>query len=172
MMTIQNNHSLSRLFRQLAYIPWLHNRWLTVDVKAQLKDKITQAEIGHQGEIMLIIENHLPIESAYHMDARSRAVTLFGTHQVWDTEHNTGVLVYVNLCQKELHIIADRGINQKAQADTWQTLYQNAQTAFKQAQYKDGLLRLIDEIGQVLRTHYPSDDINGNELANDVVFLK
>lgn len=172
MMTIQNNKSLSRLLRQLAYIPWLHNRWLTKDVKTKLKEQIAKAEQGHQGEIVLIIENHLPIHSAYHMDARSRAVDLFGLHRVWDTEHNTGVLIYVNLCQKELHIIADRGIDKKAQSDTWQSLYQTTQNAFQQDHYQDGLLTLIKDVGQLLCTHYPNLDSQGNELANDVIVLK
>ncbi|OOR87742.1 hypothetical protein B0181_09815 [Moraxella caviae] len=172
MERIESSKSLSRLLRQLCFIPILQQRWLTAKVKDALHHAITQAEIGHSGEIYVIIENHLPISDAYRMGCRERALSLFASHHVWDTEDNTGVLIYVNACEHDLEIIADRGIDRAAMAHTWQALSEQAITAFREGKMQDGLTTLIAQVGDVLRAHYPSDDRVGNELPNDVVFLK
>lgn len=163
--------SLSRLFRQLIFVPYLHNRWLSGELKMTLSKRIAQAERGHRGEIRLIIENHLPIGIAYDKDCHGRALQLFGEYGVWDTAHNTGVLIYVNLCEHDLQIIADRGIDAHA-CDNWQSLCQNTLIYFKKGEMADGLEWLIGEIGWLLNQYFPCDDVSGNELPDAVVYLK
>lgn len=170
-MNIQSQNSLARLFRQLTFVPFLHRTWLTKEVKDRLTHAISEAEQGHQGEICLIIENHLPIATAYQQDCLGRAVDLFGLHKVWDTADNTGILIYINLCEHALHILADRAIDQKAH-DNWQPLCDMALQAFKQGQFEQGLLTLIDQLGNILKTHYPNDDSHGNELSNHPIYLR
>lgn len=163
--------SLTRLMRQLFFVPCLHNRWLTKSVKDDLKNRITHAEQGHRGEIRLIIENHLPISLSYDTDCRGRALQLFGEYGVWDTAHNTGVLIYVNLCEHDLQLIADRGINTHA-CDEWHSLCQRTLDEFKAGKMTEGLCFLIDEIGRLLNAYFPCDDVSGDELPNQVVYLK
>lgn len=170
-MNIQSQKSLVRWFRQLLFVPFLHNRWLNKEVKNNLANQIAQAEKGHQGEICLIIENHLPIATAYAQNCQARAMELFGLYKVWDTEHNTGILVYVNLCEHSLQIIADRGIDGKAH-DNWQALCNKTLDSFKQKQFEQGLSELIISLGEILNDHYPSDDMMGNELSNRPIYLK
>lgn len=170
-MQTLSQKSPSRLLRQLIFVPYLHNRWLTSELKTAFAKRIAKAEKGHRGEIRLIIENHLPISSAYHQDCTARAVDLFGLYKVWDTEHNTGVLIYVNLCEHDLEIIADRGIDTHACAE-WQGLCQKTLASFKAGQMADGLNTLIDDIGRLLNQYFPCDDVNDNELPNQVIYLK
>lgn len=162
--------SLARLCRQILFVPCLHNRWLTPTLRQQLADHITNAERGHRGEIRLIIENHLPTSLAYHTDCRGRALGLFGEYGVWDTAHNTGVLIYVNLCEHGLEIIADRGIDTHA-CDEWQSLCQHTLDDFKKGNMKEGLMWLIGEVGRLLNHYFPCDDVNGNELPDQVIYL-
>ena len=167
-----SSKSLNRLLRHTFCLPILFNRWLNKDVKNQLNAKITQAEKGHNGEIVLVIENHLPLNQAYHSDCYVRAMQLFAQHHVWDTENNTGILIYLNLRERNLQIIADRGINQKVSPDTWQTLCQETLVYFKKQQMLTGLTTLIEAVSQILKTHYPSSDPYGNELDDTVIVLK
>ncbi|MFB6349045.1 TPM domain-containing protein [Moraxella sp. ZJ142] len=162
-------NSVARWLRQLLYIPFLHNRWLTQAVKDSLSDAIMQAERGHRGEIYLIIENQLPLATAYAQDCHERALHLFATHRVWDTQDNTGILVYVNLCEHQLQIVADRGIDQIY--DNWQPLCDQALSQFRQGQIQTGLNELIAKLGELLLSHYPADDVSGNELPNQVKHL-
>lgn len=172
MQTIISEKSVARLFRQIFFIPYCHNRWLTPSTKDTLSQHITNNELGHQGEIYLIIENHLPLETAYAQGCRERALYLFATHRVWDTAHNSGVLIYVNLCEHDLEIIADRGIDALTHQDTWQSLCDETLLAFKAGKMQDGLCTLIDKLGTLLKTHYPSDQTPSDELPNRPVYLR
>src|SRR3546814_10280487 len=44
------------------------------------------------------------------MTPRERAVEIFSTLRVWDTEHNNGVLIYILLADRSVEIVADRGV--------------------------------------------------------------
>ncbi|MFA9486675.1 MULTISPECIES: TPM domain-containing protein [unclassified Moraxella] len=172
MQYIHSIKSLSRLWRQLSFVPILHNQWLTDELKVRLAQAITHAESGHRGEIYLVIENHLPISQAYRVDCRERALGLFGTHRVWDTAENTGVMIYVNICEHNLEIIADRGIDDCVGETVWTNLTQTALQSCQSGDFATALMTLIAQIGELLRRYYPGDDVSGNELDNEVVFLK
>ena len=56
--------SFARWWRQVMFVPFLHSKWITPDARQRLTAKVTEAEIGHRGEVFLVIENHLPIGHA------------------------------------------------------------------------------------------------------------
>ena len=85
--------SWRRWWRQIVFIPFLRNRWLTAECRAKLSQAITQAEKGHRGEVFLVVEHHLPIYLAHRHNSRDRAVGVFAEYGVWDTADNTGILV-------------------------------------------------------------------------------
>ncbi len=164
--------SLARWWRQVLFVPMLHSKWLTSEAKARLTAKVTEAERGHRGEVFLIIENQLPIQAAYHIDCRERAVDLFSEYRVWDTEENTGVLVYVNICEHKLEIVAD-GISAHVSPTVWQAMCEKAVAGIANQKMEESLSELLDEVGQLLRQYYHLEhDPAGNELSDTVVFLK
>lgn len=173
---VQNSSSqasFARLWRQVSFVPMLHSKWLTAKVKARLTAKVTQTEQGHRGEVFLVIENHLPIQTAYHTGCRTRAVDLFSEYRVWDTEENTGVLIYVNICEKNLDIVADRGISTHVSPTVWRAMCDKATAGIANQKIEDSLTELLDEVGQLLRQYYHLEyDPAGNELSDTVVFLK
>ena len=48
---------------------------------------------------------------AARRQARDRAVEVFARLRVWDTEHNNGVLIYLLLADRDVEIVADRGVH-------------------------------------------------------------
>lgn len=165
--------SFARWWRQVLFVPMLHSKWLTSETKARLTAKVTEAERGHRGEVFLIIENQLPIQAAYHIDCRERAVDLFSEYRVWDTEENTGVLVYVNICEHKLEIVADRGISAHVSPTVWCAMCEKAVAGIANQKVEESLSELLDEVGQLLRQYYHLEhDPAGNELSDAVVFLK
>lgn len=173
MEQIQSQPSLARWWRQVCFVPMLHGKWVTTEVKNTLSQKVTEAEKGHRGEVFLIIENHIPVASAYRMDCRERAIELFGQYGVWDTEENTGVLVYVNVCEHDLEIVADRGINAHVSPTMWQAMCDKAIAGLAKGDIEQSLSDLLDEIGQLLRQFYHlEEDPEGNELSDTVVHLR
>lgn len=165
--------SFARWWRQVLFVPLLHSKWITNDIRQMLTDKVTQAERGHRGEVFLVIENHLPISSAYYSNAHDRAVELFSRCRVWDTEENTGVLIYVNVCERYLDIIADRGINSHVSPTVWQAMSDKAIAGIANQKTAESLTELLDEVGQLLRQYYHLEhDPEGNELSDTILFLK
>ena len=165
--------SLARWWRQVLFVPLLHSKWLTADARARLTKRVESAEQGHRGEVFLIVENHLPIEDAYHTNCRERAIDLFSEYRVWDTEENTGVLVYVNICEHQLEIVADRGISAHVSPTVWRAMCDKAISGIANKKTEESVAELLDEVGQVLRQYYQlEDNPSGNELSNTVVFLK
>lgn len=169
--------SFARWWRQVCFMPIRHSKWLTDDVKAKLSSQITASEQGHRGEIFVIIENHLPIPIAYRIDCRTRALQLFSQYGVWDTQENTGVLVYINICEHTLEIIADRGINEHVSPTVWQALCDKAISGLAQNKIEDSLSALLKEIGMLLKQYHQSHshlpiDPNGNELSDTIIHLK
>lgn len=165
--------SFARWWRQVLFVPMLHSKWLTKDMKTRLTEYVTQAERGHRGEVFLVIENHLPIQMAYHVGCRERAIDLFSEYRVWDTEENTGVLVYVNICEHALEIVADRGISSHVSPTVWRAMCDKAVAGIANQKTEESLTDLLAEIGQLLRQYYHlEDDPAGNELSDTVVFLR
>lgn len=161
-----------RFWRQLGFIPFLHNRWLNAAAKTTLTQAVGEAEIGHRGEVFLVVENTLPLHTARFHNCRERAIDLFSLYRIWDTEDNTGVLVYLNVCERKLEIVADRGISRQVMPSVWQAMCDKAVIGIKADKPVESLQNLLLEIGQLLRQHYHNDDPNGNELPNEVVYLR
>ncbi|MFB2539504.1 MULTISPECIES: TPM domain-containing protein [unclassified Acinetobacter] len=174
MQVIHSKPSFLRWLRQLSFVPYFQQRWLNSESKARLTQAITQAEQHHFAEIVLIIENALPLSSAYHQDCRARALDLFGLYRVWDTQYNSGVLIYLNLCEHQLHIVADRGIDAVVSDETWQGLCQQTIEKFKQQQQIDALYELLNQIAMLLKDFHINDHhvIDVNELPNEVIYIR
>ena len=136
----QAKPSFARWWRQVLYVPILHNKWLTPQMRSRLTQKVTEAEKGHRGEVFLIIEHQLPIQSAYYCGCRQRALDLFSQYRVWDTEENTGVLVYVNICERDLEIVADRGISAHVSPTVWKAICDKALSGLTQEKVEESLV--------------------------------
>lgn len=170
--------SWGRWWRQIGFIPFLHNRWLTPSAKATLTQAIAQTEVGHRGEVFLVVENTLPLNIARFHDCRERAIDLFSLYRIWDTADNTGVLVYLNVCERKLEIVADRGINNHVMPTVWQAMCDKAIEDIKADRPVEGLQNLLTDIGQLLRQYYQSShdhkntDPHGNEISDTIVYLR
>ncbi|KAA8733304.1 hypothetical protein F4V57_08755 [Acinetobacter qingfengensis] len=161
---------------QLSLTRWLKHvfcfksskRLLNAAQCQQIATAIAAAENGHRGEIQIIIEGSLPSLIALDTNVRQRAEQLFAEYRVWDTEFNSGILIYINLCEKKLELVADRGIHQAVHATCWDEICQKMLPYFKQQQYVDGLCFGIEQIGEKLATFYADNqaDPKGNELSD------
>ena len=139
---------------------------------AAITQAIAHAETTHRGEIRLAIEASLsPQQVLRGMGARERALELFAALRVWDTEDNSGVLIYVLLADHAIEIVADRGINLRAADGTWARIAQAMQDAFGHGRYEAGALAGIAAVSRELHRHLPAADGNPNELSDDVTLL-
>jgi uncharacterized membrane protein len=105
------------------------------------------------------------------MSPRERALQLFASLRVWDTEENSGVLIYLQLVDHRIEIVADRGINRKVEQGAWDAICRRMETAFRGGGFEAGALAAIDEITRLLSRHFPAGPSNPDELPDRPVII-
>jgi uncharacterized membrane protein len=105
------------------------------------------------------------------MNARERALEVFGQLRVWDTERNNGVLIYLLMADRDVEIVADRGLNGLVQAAEWETVCQAMEADFRRGAYEAGVRQGVKAIGELLARHFPPPANNRNELPDRPTLL-
>jgi len=137
-----------------------------------IEQAIQASETTHVGEIRFVVEGALDGWPLFQgQSARERAIDLFSQLRVWDTQDNSGLLIYLLLADRAVEIVADRGIHAKVSTHEWTKICQQMQTAFSQSNFAAGALAGVQAVTRHLVTHFPADGRNPNELPNQPVLL-
>lgn len=137
-----------------------------------IEKAIAEQERRHVGQLRFAVEASLPLgELARGADARTRAVEWFGRLRIWDTEHNSGVLIYLLLADRRVEIVADRGIHGKVGSAAWEGICGGMQREFAGGQYERGALAGVRAIGDLLAAHFPHSGDARNELPDKPLVL-
>jgi uncharacterized membrane protein len=166
------SNPIFRFFRHVFSGPWQVNCHFTPQGLRNIEQAITASERKHAGEIRFVVEAGLhPYEIVFKKTPRKRAIELFGRLNIWDTEHNNGVLIYLLLADHDVEIVADRGIDRHVHYAGWDAICRDMETAFKKGQFEAGVLQGIAEISALLQAHYPSSGTSKNEVSNKPLIL-
>ena len=164
--------SLSRLLRHLLSPHWRVRRSFPSAALARIEQSIAQSEARHGGQIRFAVEHALDTASLLRgLSARERAIDVFSAFKVWDTEHNNGVLIYLLLADREVEIIADRGIHGRVGAEGWETICREMEGAFREGNFEQGVLGGIGRVSSLLESHFPAGRRGPNELPDRPVVL-
>lgn len=140
-----------------------------------IEQAIKRSEISHEGEVCFAVEAALDTLPLFrNQPARERAVEVFSQLRVWDTEHNNGVLVYLLLADRDVEIVADRGINVKVSTEEWERICREMETAFRQGHFESGVVAGIGAVGSHLQKHFRTEkerERRENELPDTPVIL-
>ena len=140
----------------------------------RIRARVAASERRHSGEIRVVVEAGLPLSYLWRgLQARDRAVTLFGKLRVWDTAHNNGVLIYLLLAERAIEVVADRGLSAQVGPAQWHSLVHGMRAAFRAGQYEAGLLAAVTEVDRLLATHFAlaQAQANPNELPDRPLLL-
>ena len=164
--------SMKRIARHLMASQWMLRRAFPRDTLAAIDKAIKASEALHRGEIRFAVEGALQIEPLFHgQTARERAIGVFSQLQIWDTEHNNGVLIYLLLADRDVEIVADRGIDAKVGPREWERICRKMEAAFRQADFEGGVVGGIQEVTRLLAEHFPPIGDDRNELPDKPVVL-
>ncbi|MBX9894814.1 MAG: TPM domain-containing protein [Nitrosomonas sp.] len=165
--------NLSRMLQHFMTGQLTVRRLFPADTLAAIEQAIRQSEAQHSGEICFAVEASLNMASLLkNQTARERAIEVFSQRRVWDTEQNTGVLIYLLLADRDVEIIADRGIHAKVTGQEWETICRVMEASFRQQQFKTGIIEGIQAVGAQLQKHFPLDpNKEKNELPDKPVIL-
>lgn len=159
--------NIKRLFRHLLQPPWLARRAFSPAVMRRIEDAVTQSERLHRGELRVAVEASLDLGPLLrNQSPRARACEVFAQLGVWDTAGNSGVLLYINWADRDIEIVADRGISAQVTQDQWEAICRGMEQAFHADCFEAGVLEGIRQVTELLARHFPAAEDNPDELSN------
>ena len=136
--------------------------FLTPEEEHEIVNALSIAEKNTSGEIRVHIENHSekpPLE---------RAKEVFLSLEMDKTQARNGVLFYVGVSDKTFAILGDEGIDKKVELDFWHMTKETVIQHFKNKNYKEGLVAGILSAGERLKSFFPYEADDTNELSNEI----
>lgn len=165
--------NFKRLFDHIFFLPGARDRAFPPAVLKSIEDEIRASETLHNGELRFAIEGSLSLSALWNgINERAQAIEVFSQLRVWDTEHNSGVLIYLLLADNAIEIVADRGISARVDQREWEQITRNMEQAFRAGQFEQGALNGIRAITTLLAHHFPPQGDNPDELSNRPVLLR
>ena len=163
---------IARALKHLFAPPWIVRRAFPQGALDRIEAAIGGSERHHRGEIRFVVEGALEfLPVARGLTPRERAVQIFSLLRVWDTEENSGVLIYVQLVDRDIEIVADRGIARRIEQSEWDAICHRMEEAFRAGRFGDGAAAGVSDVTQLLVRHFPAGVRNPDELPDRPVVL-
>lgn len=160
--------SFTRMLRHLFYPKWLAARAFPRETMARIATAVAESERGHAGEIRFVVEGALDFLPLMRGEtARERALQVFSSLHVWDTQANNGVLVYLLLADRDVEILADRGFNGRVDGREWEAVCREMEGHFARGEFERGALAGIARVDALARRHFPVSGDDSNELPDE-----
>jgi uncharacterized membrane protein len=134
--------------------------------KEMIREAIQSAEASTSGEIRVHIDNRCK------EDVMDRAAWWFEKLKLHRTEQRNGVLFYLAVKDKKFAILGDAGINKATPDDFWDHIKERMTEHFLKGEFAVGLSKGILLAGEALRTHFPHQADDVNELTDEISFGK
>jgi len=163
---------LRRVLRHLSMGRTAVRRAFPSHTLEMIERAIRETEVMHTGQIRFAVEAALDLTLLLAgRTVRERAVEVFSELRVWDTECNNGVLIYLLLADRDVEIVADRGVYAKLGKAVWEEICHEMETAFRDGKFEQGVFAGISSVGRHLASHYPHAGVKRNELPDRPVLL-
>jgi uncharacterized membrane protein len=164
--------SIKRIARHLVQYHWRARQIFPPDVLARIEQAIRRGEATHSGQVRFVVEGALDgVPLFRNQPARARALDVFSHLRIWDTAHNNGVLIYLLLADRDVEIIADRGIDAKVGAAGWESICHAMESEFASGQFERGVIGGIEAVSRELARHFPPQASPANELPDAPVVM-
>ena len=148
------------------------SQWFPAATMRRIRDAIAEGERRHAGELCLAIEARYSIWAVLGgLQPRQRAQQVFSLLRVWDTEGNSGVLLYLQLAERRVELVADRGIAARVEAARWRAICTDFASDMNTMAADQAVLRCLEQINLLLTAHFPADEDNPRELPDEPVVL-
>jgi putative membrane protein len=144
----------------ILFLPWeFHTYWIPFDVAALF---VAGAWVASRGDF---IRRLLTTKAFQTKAARAGAAAAFYEAGIANTSAENGLLVYLSLLERQVEIIADRGILTSVPPLEWNhAVHKMKESA--QRPTPATLIEGLESLGKLLAEHLPATGENPNELAD------
>ena len=136
--------------------------FLTNAEEKEVVEAIRLAEKNTSGEIRVHIEKETAIAPL------ERAMAVFHELKMTETKDRNGVIIYVAVKSKQFAIYGDKSINDVVESDFWDCTKDIMKNHFAKGENKLALVNGIDRAGEKLKTFFPFQDDDTDELSNEI----
>lgn len=166
------NINVSRMATHLLMTRGKLRRAFSAEALGAIDAAIKASEAAHHGQIRFALEGALDGAPLFtNQSARARAIDVFSSLRIWDTQHKNGVLIYLLLADRDVEIVADRAIHALVGVEEWEKICRMMEAAFARANYQAGVIGGIQAVTQHLVKHFPVNGAARNELPDASVVL-
>jgi uncharacterized membrane protein len=159
--------NLARFWKHILMSPLRARHAFGPAVMAAIEREVGVQEKRHRGELRFVVEAELTGAQLWaELSSRDRAREVFAEQGVWNTEENTGVLIYLLLADRRVEIVADRGITARVAEGEWQAICRTMEGHFRDGRFEEGALAGIRAVSDLLAHHFPAQEGNPDELPN------
>ena len=163
---------IGRIGKHLIEHHWRVKRLFPQRVLDAIEQAIKAGEATHAGQVRFVVEGALDGRPLLRgQTARERALDVFSNLRIWDTAHNNGVLIYLLLADRQVEIIADRGIDTKVGSAGWQKICTNMKADFRAGHFGSGSVRGVEAVSRELAKYFPAHGKGPNELPDAPVVM-
>jgi len=163
---------IKRIGRHLLEHRWRVRKVFPPRVLASIEQAIKASEVTHSGQIRFVVEGALDgAPLLRNQSARARALDVFSHLRIWDTAHNNGVLIYLLLADRDVEILADRGIDALVGAAAWEKICAAMEADFRKGDFEAGVIKGIAAVTRHLAKHFPKHGAGRNELPDAPVVM-
>jgi uncharacterized membrane protein len=158
--------NLRRIARHLLVMPGALKRAFPATTMMAIEQAIAASEREHSGEVRFAAEAALDVPGLFAgQSARERAIDVFSQLRVWDTAQNNGVLIYLLVADRDIEIVADRGLNAVSAKD-WQVICETMETGLRRGEFQQAVIVGVEAVSRLLARHFPPRAGDRNELAD------
>ena len=163
---------IKRIGKHLLEHRWRVRKVFPQHVLALIERAIKDSEATHSGQIRFVVEGALDgAPLLRNQSARARALDVFSQLRIWDTAHNNGVLIYLLLADRDVEILADRGIDALVGTAEWEKICRTMEAEFGKGNFEAGVIKGIAAVSQHLAKHFPKRGAGANELPDAPVVM-
>lgn len=163
---------IKRIGKHLLLNRWRVRRAFPRQALANIEKAIKASEAACVGQIRFAVEGALDGRPLFKdQPARARAIDVFAQLRLWDTTHNNGILIFLLLADRDVEIVADRGISEKVDQAEWEKICRLMEAEFRVRNFEGGVLKGITAVTQLLAKHFPATGAHRNELPDKPVVL-
>jgi len=138
------------------------SKFFTDQEREQILEAIRKAEEQTSGEI------RVHVEKKCKGDVLKRALQVFQKLGMTKTALRNGTLIYLATGDRKFAVLGDEGINKVVPDNFWQDVVNGMSEYFKKDAFAEGLCWGIERIGEKLKTFFPHQKDDVNELPDEI----
>jgi putative membrane protein len=138
-------------------------------IHSQLLWPLTGAVVGSILSVIPAVKRNLTPNDRITEAVHLRSLAAFTAQGLHYTRAHTGILILASLLEHRVEVLADRGINEKVAAGTWNEIVQILTAGLKSGHACDAYCKAIERCGEILAQHFPRSPDDTDELGNKLV---